>query len=467
MSDPIESKTAADTLRSAPENAAITLPSGPPSEPQQFRIDAGWIITMDSQMQVLDNHSLLVDEGRIVACLPWQQAQQRYPDFSVEDRRTAILMPGLINAHTHLAMNLLRGFADDKPLHDWLNNYIWPAEAKHVGPQFVRDGTQLAVAESLLAGVTTVNDMYYFPDATAEVCRDAGMRACVGLLVLDFPTAWANSVDEYFDRGLAVHDAWRHEALIHTAFALHAPYTVSRESLERVVTLSAELDVPVHMHVHETASEVQQFEQQHGVRPIQRLDEIGLLNPGLIAVHLTQLTDAEIQQLAQTGVNAIHCPESNLKLASGFCPVADLLEAGVNVAVGTDGAASNNDLDLLGELRSAAFLAKAISDDASILPALQALRMVTIDAARALGMEQSVGSLEPGKAADCIVIEPDLGMIPVYDPASQVLFTNSSHCVSDVWVDGKPVVKGRQLLTLDDQRLRHIAEHWKQRILAT
>lgn len=433
----------------------------------QLRIDARWVVTMDQQNRVLAHHSLIIGKGRIIDCLPWDEAEITYPQIDVEDRRTGILMPGLINAHTHLAMNLLRGFADDKPLKIWLESHIWPAEATHMGPEFVHDGTQLALAESILSGVTTVNDMYFFPDVTANACRTAGMRATVGLLVLDFPTAWANSTDEYFSRGLSLHDLLRDEPLINTSFAPHAPYTVSQKSLERIAMLSSELDLPVHMHVHETAHEVAEFERIHGVRPIQRLDEIGLLNSGLLAVHLTQLSESEIGRLADTGVNAIHCPESNLKLSSGICPVVDLVDAGVNVAVGTDGAASNNDLDLLGELQTAVLLGKAHSEDAAALPALRALRMVTIDAAHALGLGNEIGSLESGKSADCIVIEPDLGMLPIYDPVAQVIFTNSSHCVQDVWVSGERLLKNRQLQTLDSEKLQLSAQQWRVRIMQT
>ncbi|NND89624.1 MAG: TRZ/ATZ family hydrolase [Granulosicoccus sp.] len=419
---------------------------------------------MDAHMRVLREYSLVVIDGRIVACAPWLDAMTQYPDLIVVDRRSGILMPGLVNAHTHLAMNLLRGFADDKPLKTWLEQHVWPTEAAYLSPAYVRDGTALALAECLLCGVTTVNDMYFFPDVTAATVLSAGMRATVGLIVLDIPTAWAGSVDEYISRGLSVHDTLRDEPLITTAFAPHAPYTVSREPLERIATLSAELDVPVHMHVHETAEEVQSFEREHGMRPIARLDEIGLLNSSLLAVHLTQLTDAEIVRLGEAGVNAIHCPESNLKLASGVSPIADLIAAGVNIAVGTDGAASNNDLDLLGELRTASFLAKVFSDNAATLPAAQALRMVTIDAAKALGLAEHIGSLEVGKAADCIIIEPGLGMLPIYDVLAQVIYTQSSQYVTDVWVAGKQLLQHRQLLTMDTDKIRHSAQTWAAKI---
>ena len=385
-------------------------------------IEAGTIMTVDSRDTVLAAHSVVIGDGRIVALLPHAEARTRFAGANFVDRRDHLLMPGLINAHTHLAMNLLRGFSDDQPLKSWLQEHIWPAEAAHMSVDFVRDGTELALAECLLGGVTTVNDMYFFPDTVAEACVAAGVRATVGLLVIDFPSAWASTVDGYFDRGLAVHDQWRGHPLIRTLFAPHAPYTVSHESLVRVATLSAELDIGVHIHVHETAGEVRDYENAHGKRPLQHLDEIGLLGAELLAVHMTQLTAADIARLAETGVQVVHCPESNLKLASGFCPVAALDAAGVNICIGTDGAASNNDLDLFGETRSATLLAKAVAQDASVIPARQALRMMTINAARALGIDAIAGSLEPGKAADIIALNPDLGMLPMYDSSSQIAY---------------------------------------------
>ncbi|MFT4727782.1 MAG: 5-methylthioadenosine/S-adenosylhomocysteine deaminase [Granulosicoccus sp.] len=447
-----------------PSMPASSAPSFTPNSALSFRIDARWVITMNAANDVLERHSLIVENGRITDCLPWPVAEEQYSHLAVQDQRNGILLPGLINAHTHLAMNLLRGFADDTPLEEWLREHIWPTEAAHMGRDFVREGTELALAESLLNGVTTVNDMYFFPDEVAKTCRNVGMRATVGLLVFDFPTAWANNIDEYFSRGLSLHDELKEDPLISTAFAPHAPYTVSQGPLERIATLAAELDIPIHMHVHETAAEVKQFRKNHGVRPLQRLDEIGLLSPSLLAVHLTQLTEDEIHRLSETGVNVIHCPESNLKLASGICRITDLLAADVNIAVGTDSAASNNDLDLIGELRTATFLAKVTSGNATTLDACTALRMITINAAKALGLDREIGSLEAGKSADFIVIQPDLGMVPVYDALAQVVYTNSSPCVSDVWIAGKQLLRNRQLLTLDADRLHRNAQVWSHKI---
>ncbi|MBX2880074.1 MAG: amidohydrolase family protein, partial [Granulosicoccus sp.] len=229
-----------------------------------FRIDSRWLITMNEDEDVLEEYSLVVERGRIAAILPWAEARERYPDLPAHDERDAIVMPGLINAHTHLAMNLLRGFADDKPLETWLEQHIWPAEARYMSEEFVRDGTELAVAESLLAGVTTINDMYFFANTTAEICESAGIRALLGLLVIDFPSAWADSVDEYFQKALELHDQLKQNPRISSAFAPHAPYSVSRPSLERIAILSDELNLPVHIHVQETSEEIRRFQNAHG-----------------------------------------------------------------------------------------------------------------------------------------------------------------------------------------------------------
>jgi len=377
-----------------------------------------------------------------------------------------ILMPGLINSHTHLAMNLMRGYADDLPLMNWLQEHIWPTEAQFVNAEFVRCGTELALAECLLSGVTCVNDMYFLADVSAEVISQVGMRATLGMVVFDFPTAAGSGPDDYLEKAAALNDTLRNSPLLKMSLAPHAPYTVSKEPLERIATLSAELDVPVHMHLHETAAEVRDFEQAHGMRPLQLLDDIGLLGPSLLAVHLTQLSETEIDRLAHTGTHALHCPESNLKLASGFCPLAQLVEAGINVAIGTDGAASNNDLDLLGEMRTAALLAKAVAKNAASVPAARALRMITIDAARALGRDDEIGSLEIGKAADCITIEPDLTMAPIYELASTIVYATGRERVQDVWVAGRQLLSQRKLQTIDARLLQQESEHHRKAILA-
>jgi 5-methylthioadenosine/S-adenosylhomocysteine deaminase len=365
-------------------------------------------------------------------------------------------------------MSLFRGLADDLPLMDWLNQHIWPAEAKWVSPDFLRDGTELAIAEMLKSGTTCFSDMYFFPDVTARVCMDAGMRACVGLIMIDFPSAWAQNADEYLHKGLKLHDELRNSDLITTAFAPHAPYTVSDGPFEKIRMYADELDIPVHMHVHETAHEVEASMAQRGMRPLARLANLGLLGPRLIAVHMTQLLPAEIESLAQANISVVHCPESNLKLASGFCPVYGLLKAKVNVALGTDGAASNNNLDMLEEMRIAALLGKGVSGEATAIPAHTALRMATLNGAKALGIEAQTGSLVAGKAADITAI--DLSAIssqPVYDPISQIVYTATRDQVSDVWVNGKHLLASHHLATLDEAALREKAVEWHGKISAT
>jgi len=430
-------------------------------------INARWVIPVEPDNRVLEYHSIAIDDGRISAILPSTEARQSFQSRVSLELNSHAVIPGLINAHTHAAMTLLRGIADDLHLMDWLQNHIWPAEQRWASEQFVHDGTQLAVAEMLRSGTTCFNDMYFFPEVTARVAASGVIRACVGLILVDFPTAYADNPDAYFAKGLALHDEYRDHPLVKCAFAPHAPYTVSDEPLSRVRVLADELDLPVHMHVHETATEVSDSVMQIGQRPLQRLATLGLLSPALTAVHMTQLTDDEILQLAESGASVVHCPESNLKLASGYCPVQKLLDAGVNVALGTDGAASNNDLDMLGEMRSAALLAKAVAEDASALPAHAALRMATINGARALGIAEETGSLSVGKWADICAV--NLGSIetqPLYDPVSQLVYAAGREQVSDVWVAGQHVLKSRELTHLDVKDLLQRARGWQTRISA-
>jgi 5-methylthioadenosine/S-adenosylhomocysteine deaminase len=376
------------------------------------------------------------------------------------------LIPGLINAHTHAAMSLMRGIADDRPLMEWLTDHIWPLEQKWMGEAFVRDGSDLAMAEMIRGGITCFNDMYFFPEVTAQQVIRCGMRAMLGMILVDFPSAWASGPAEYLEKGLALRDEWLNDSLVSFAFAPHAPYSVSDEPLLRVATLAAELELPIHMHLHETANEIEQSRQQFGMRPITRLKQLELLGPGYIAVHMTQLTDEEIALIAQTGASVVHCPESNLKLASGFCPVARLVDAGVNVAIGTDGAASNNDLDMMGEMRMTALLAKAVSGDASAIPARSALRMATLNGARALGLDADIGSLEPGKWADITAIRLDrIETQPLFDPVSDLVYAASRHQVSDVWVGGRRLLKDRQLTTLDIEDISQKARLWREKLL--
>lgn len=432
----------------------------------QTLITPRWLVPVQP-MSVLERHGLAIDKGRIQAIVP-PAALSSIDAAERIDLPQHVLMPGLVNAHTHAAMSLMRGLADDLPLQTWLEQHIWPAEARFASEAFVHDGTQLAMLEMLRGGTTCFADMYFFPDAVARAADAAGLRAVVGMILIDFPTAWAADADEYLAKGLAVQDATRDMPLVTTMFAPHAPYTVSDAPLERVRTLSDELDRPVQMHVHETALEVEQAQQQTGMRPLERLDNLGLLKPGFMAVHMTALTDDEIQRCARRGVSVVHCPESNMKLASGQCRIADLLDAGVNVALGTDGAASNNDLDMFGEMRAAAMLAKLTHARATACSAADALHAATLGSARALGLDQDIGSLEPGKAADMIAIALDRPATwPVHQPLSQLVYAAGRDQVTDVWVAGQRLLHSGRVQGMDESQIMKRAEHWAQRMQET
>jgi len=428
-------------------------------------IHGRWIAPVEPAAKILEHHSVAIHEGRILAILPTAQAQATYTATVEHSLDRHLLIPGLINAHTHAAMSLLRGLADDLPLNEWLNEHIWPAETRWVNEEFVHDGTQLAMAEMLRGGTTCFNDMYFFPDTTARAAASCGIRASVGLIVVDFPTVWAQDADEYISRGLAVHDQYRSDPLITTLFAPHAPYTVSDQPLEHVRVLADELDIGIHMHVHETADEVDSAIELTGKRPLQRLHDLGLTSPAMLAVHMTQLSTAEIGQYAASGGHVVHCPESNLKLASGYCPVDALMTAGVNVALGTDGAASNNDLDMIGEMRTAALLGKAVCADASALPAHTILKMATLNGAKALGIDRDTGSLLAGKWADITAVCLDtIETQPVYDPVSQLVYACGREQVTDVWVAGQHLLKERRLTTLDGNDILERTRDWHARI---
>jgi len=434
-------------------------------QPIDLLIEARWIVPVEPRGVVLENHAVAIDADRIVALLPSADARARYAPRERVVLDEHALIPGLVNAHVHNPMTLMRGLADDLPLMRWLQEHIWPAEAKAIGPEFVRDGIELAVAEMLRGGTTCCNENYFFPDVQAATYRRLGFRAMVGLPVIEFPSAWASTRDEYFDKGLAVHDEFRGEALLGTGFAPHAPYTVSDESFERIRLLSDQLDLPVHLHLHETAHEVEEAKRERGARPFARIQSLGLVNDHLIAVHMTQLTDAEIAVCAEAGVAVVHCPESNLKLASGFCPAEKLRRAGVRLALGTDGCASNNDLDMFGEMRTAALLAKAVAEDASALDAASTLHAATLGGAQALGWGDRIGSIEAGKQADLAAIRlDDIETQPMYDVVSQLVYAAGRQQVSDVWIAGVRKLRERVLSDLDVAELREKARRWRERI---
>ena len=400
--------------------------------------------------------------GNIEAVLPAREAAARFPDYEQFELPRHALIPGLVNAHTHSAMSLMRGLADDLPLMRWLEEHVWPAEARHVSAEFVRDGTLLACAEMLRGGITCFNDMYFFPEAALDAALAAGMRSSHGIIVIEFASAYASDPADYLRKGLELRDRRSDEPLASFCFAPHAPYTVSDQTFRKIGTLAAELDLPVHIHLHETLDEIARSVAEHGVRPLERLRRLGLLAPNLIAVHAVHLEPQEIELLARHGCSVAHCVSSNLKLASGFAPIAALLKADVNVALGTDGAASNNRLDMFQEMRTAALVAKAVARDAEAMPAHTALRCATLGGARALGLELRIGSIEAGKAADLVAVKlGGLELEPCYDVVSHLVYAAGREHVSHVWVDGRLGIRDGNFATNAFASLNSRVQLWQ------
>lgn len=423
-----------------------------------------WLVPVEPAGVVLKEHGLGIRDGRIAFIGP-RAAALKLSATETRELPGMLLSPGLINAHGHAAMSLFRGLADDLPLMTWLEKHIWPAEAKWVDEAFVRDGTNLAIAEQLKGGITCFSDMYFYPKVASDCVHNSGMRAQIAIPILDFPIPGASTADEAIRQGVELFGDLKHHPRIKITFGPHAPYTVCDDNLEKIRVIAEELDAAIHMHVHETAFEVQQAVEQTGERPLARLGRLGLLGPRFQAVHMTQISEDDLALLVESNTSIIHCPESNLKLASGFCPVERLWQAGVNVAIGTDGAASNNDLDLLGETRTAAMLAKAVAGSATALDAHRALRMATLNGARAMGLEGEIGSLEVGKAADVVAFDlSGLAQQPIYDPVSQLIYATGRDCVKHLWVAGKQLLDDRQLTRMDEQQLTATAIAWGQRI---
>ncbi len=435
-----------------------------PQEAIDLLIEPSWIAAVDPDL-VLENHAVAVHDGRIVALLPHGAAHDRFNPARRVVLENHILIPGLVNLHTHAAMSLMRGLADDLPLQEWLQKHIWPAESAHASAQFVYDGTRLACAEMLLGGITCFNDMYFYPEAAAMAAAGMGMRAVLGITALEFPTPYASDADDYINKGLAAREEWRNHPLIGFCLAPHAPYTVADASFSRILTLSEQLNLPIHCHIHETRNEIAESRQVHGVAPLARLDRLGLLGPGFIGVHGVHLQEEDLVRLAATGCSIAHCPTSNLKLASGIAPVARMRQLGINVGLGTDSAASNNRLDLFGEMRLAALLAKGSTGDASALPAREVLRMATLNGAIALGLGHETGSITPGKSADLVAVSLDgLNTRPCYDPLSHLVHVAGRECVTHVWVAGKCCVDHKTLVCSGQNDLESATALWQNRL---
>ncbi len=428
-------------------------------------IHARWVVPVVPRNQVLEHHSVAIDHGKIIDLLPTTSAKTKYDAKNNVDRSSHVVMPGLINTHAHTPMNLLRGLADDLQLMDWLNHHIWPAEAKLLCEESVYDGSLMAIAEMLRGGTTCFNDHYFFPNETAKAAIDAGMRACIGLWVGSVPTGWAKNAEEYIEKAKHAYANRDKNPLITFALAPHSPYVNDDHSLMLTKHFADEHNLKIHIHLHETQAEIEMNLASHGNRPMERFYKMGLLNDRMIAVHMVHLNDEEIAMCAETKLHVSHNPESNLKLASGFAPIAKLLKAGVNVSLGTDGAASNNDLDMFGELQTAALIGKAVTQDPTVLDAMTVLEMATINGAKTLGLEKEIGSIEIGKSADIIAIDfYHLFTQPIYHPISHLVYAMNRLQVSDVFVAGKQVLNHGEFTTLDCNAVIAKAQQWAKSV---
>ena len=432
---------------------------------------ARWIVPVIPNETIFENSALFVTKGRISHLVPASEAETMLSDNALHAAtrlENHALIPGLINAHGHAAMTLLRGVGDDLPLQAWLEQRIWPLEGELADAEFVNAGVRLAAAEMIRSGTTCFADNYFYPDESAKVTLETKLRVQLACPVLDFPTRWAKNADEYINKTTALHDRYRDSERVHVAFGPHSPYSVSDEPLRKIAKLAAELDLPIHMHVHETQAEVDDAQRRDGIRPLARLHALGLLTPRLICTHMTALTQNEIELMAESGSHVAHCPESNLKLASGFCEVEKLTRHGINVALGTDGCASNNDLDMFSEMRTAAQLGKAVAKDATAVPASAALAMATINGAKAMGLDGEIGILEIGKLADlCAVDMSGINSMPLYDVVSQLIYSTQASQVSHVWSSGEPLLYNGKLQTIDEQKLKQTTQEWQLRVKQT
>ena len=435
-------------------------------------VHARWIIPVEPHGIVLENHALAISKGIIIDIIPSATARAKYTPKSQENLSNHVLIPGLINSHTHSPMVLFRGLADDLPLMTWLTKHIWPAEAACLSEDFVRDGTELAIAEMLLSGTTCFNEHYFYPDITAYTALEHGIRAGIGLIAIDTPTPWAKDADECLEKGITIFKSFQNNPnnlnnLISFSLAPHSPYMLSNQHLIQINNLATQYNLAIYMHLHETSHEINTSLEQYKQRPIERLYNLGLLSNTFQAVHMTQISHEDIELAHKTGLHIIHCPESNLKLASGFCPVATLAHANINIALGTDGAASNNDLDMFSEMRSCALLAKAIANDPTAISAATTLRMATLNGAKAMGLEKYIGSLEIGKAADIVAVDlSEINTQPVYNPISQLIYAANSKQVTDAWIAGKKRVHNRELITMNREALVKKAYKWQTKIQA-
>lgn len=425
-------------------------------------IEARWVATASDDCPLLHNTAIIVTQSEVIDVLPIEAARLKYSASTIACLDEHILIPGLINLHAHAPMSLMRGLADDKPLMTWLNDYIWPTEKAVISHDYVFDASLLSCAEMLAGGITCFNDMYFFPEATADAVLQSGIRANLGITVLDFPSSYANNAEDYLHKGLNARDQWREEKLISTSLAPHAPYTVSDHSFEMILTYADQLSLTIHTHLHETVEEINRSLTEFGQRPIERMFDLGLIGSNLIAAHLVHCTESEIDLMVAHGVSMAHCPTSNLKLGSGIAQTSGMLKKNLNVGLGSDGVASNNKIDLFAEMRLAALLAKGSTQDAAVLPAQQALQMATINGAKALQLEHQIGSIEIGKQADLTAVKlSDYSISPHYDPISHLVYACGREHVTHTWVAGTLRYNNGNLTEISLSQLKDIIHKWQ------
>ncbi|MDA1073650.1 MAG: TRZ/ATZ family hydrolase [Proteobacteria bacterium] len=420
-----------------------------------------WLLPVAPQNRVFENMAIAITGDQILAVGKADAIVKNWrADNTVELNHHAVL-PGLINAHGHAAMTLLRGMAEDKPLQAWLKETIWPVERAHMSEEFVRDGTRLAIAEMLSHGTTTFADMYFFPEVAADLADQIGMRAQIAFPIMDFANAWSDDVSECFHKGLSLRDRYKNHARVVVGFGPHSAYTVKQADLQQILIYAEEIDAPIQIHLHENAEEVAEAQKRVGRSWITYLNDLGLLTRRLQAVHMTCTTPDELDLISATGVSVVHCPRSNLKLSSGACSITDMQDRSINVALGTDGAASNNSLDMFGEMRLAALLAKHQTGRADAGQVAMILHMATLGGATALGIDAHTGSIEAGKAADLVAVDlSGLAFAPVYDPMVQIIHGNSGNAVTDVWVAGRRLIADGRHQSLDLAETIARANQW-------
>jgi 5-methylthioadenosine/S-adenosylhomocysteine deaminase len=433
------------------------------SEHCDLLVAAPWLLPMTSELPILRDTGLAIRKGRIVAVGPSADLRRQFKPVSELDLSHHVVLPGLINAHGHAPMTLLRGAGEDQSLQAWLHETIWPLEKKLMSPEFVRLGSDLAIAEMLKSGTTLFADMYFFPEIVAAAAKTAGMGCEIAFPVIEMPNAYSEHAQACFHKGLELHDHYRHDELVRIAIGPHAPYTVTRANLEKTGMYAAELDLSVQIHLHENAQEVADAHATNGMSNIALLGEIGLLGPQLQAVHMTEVDDADFELLCDTRTNVIHCPSSNMKLASGYCDIEKMLKGGITLGIGTDGAASNNHLDMFNEIHLAALMAKHESANPEAGHAATLLHMATAGGAAALGLGDELGCLEPGKRADFIAVDlRRVRMLPLYDPYAALVHGGAGHAVDHVFVNGEHLLDCGELVRLSETELVDRVQHWQQ-----